>query len=78
MNLLDIMKAQRKGGKPPTLKRRRWKAEEQQRLSKELCVSCGKQPAQPSSYRCATCEGKTSIEDIRSEIERVRARILGK
>ena len=78
MNLLEIMRAQRKSGKPPTLKIRRWNAEQRQRLSEGLCVTCGKRPAQVSSYLCAACEGQTSPDDIRSEIERIRARILGK
>ena len=78
MSLLDIMKAQRKSGKPPTLKQRRWNAEERERLSRGLCVKCGKQPCQSSSYLCTSCEGETSIEDIRSEIEQLRARILRK
>ena len=78
MNLLDIMKAQRRSGKPPTLKKRRWNEEQRERLSKGLCVHCGKQSAQPSSYLCTGCEGQTSIEDIRTEIQRLRARILRK
>ena len=78
MNILDIMKAQRKGGKPPTLKKHRWNAQQRERLSKGLCVNCGNQPAQPSSYLCRPCEGKTTMEDIRTEIEHLRARILGK
>jgi hypothetical protein len=78
MNLLDIMKARRKSGKPPTITGRRWKVEEQERLSQGLCVVCGDQPAQAYSYICASCEEEDSIEDIRSEIQRLRARILGK
>lgn len=78
MNLRNILRAQRKSGKPPTLQRRRWSVEEQERLSQGLCVRCGKAPATPSSYICAACEGENSIEDIRSEIDRLRKRILDK
>lgn len=78
MNLFDIMKAQRKSGKPPTLKGRRWNKKERERLSKELCVKCGEAPCQSSSFLCGSCEGETSIEDIRTDIERLRARILRK
>lgn len=77
MNLLAIMRAQRKSGKPPTIEGRRWRAEEKERVDKGLCVACGHQPAQQSSYICAACEGQHSVEDIRSEIERLRTRILG-
>jgi hypothetical protein len=78
MNLLDIMRAQRKGGKPPTLKRRRWNAEQQKRMSKGLCVVCGEQEAQPSSFLCVSCESETTMDDIRTEIKLLRARILKK
>ena len=78
MKLLDIMKAQRKGGKPPTLKARRWKPEEKERISKGLCVACGKEPSQVSSYLCKNCEGQTTMEEIRTEIKQIRTRILGK
>ncbi len=78
MSLRNILRAQRKSGKPPTLKPRRWKAEERERLAQGLCVHCGQNPAQASSYLCAGCEGENSIEDIRSEIDHLRKRILGK
>ena len=78
MNLLDILKAQRRSGKPPTIEGRRWRAEERDRMAKGICVVCGDQPAQASSYICDVCEGEDTIEDIRSEIQRLRARILGK
>ncbi len=78
MNLRNILRAQRKSGKPPTLKPRRWNAKERERLEQGLCVQCGQNPTQPSSYLCADCEGEDSIEDIRSEIDHLRQRILGK
>ena len=78
MNLLDIMKAQRRSGKPPTIRGRRWRTEEQEHIAKGICVVCGNQPAQASSYICTDCESENSIEDIHSEIQRLRARILGK
>ena len=78
MNLRNILRAQRKSGKPPTLKPRRWKAEERERLERGLCVQCGQNPAQASSYLCTDCEGENSIEDIRSEIDHLRQRILRK
>ncbi len=78
MNLREIMRAQRKSGKPPTLKRRRWNAEQQERMSKGLCVDCGEQKAQRSSFLCASCEGETTMDDIRTDINNLRARILKK
>ena len=78
MNLLDILKAQRRSGKPPTIEGRRWRKEERDRMTKGICVVCGNLPAQASSYICTDCEGEDSIEDIHSEIQRLRARILGK
>lgn len=78
MNLRNILRAQRKSGKPPTLQPRRWKAVERERLAQGLCVHCGQHPAQASSYLCEDCEGENSIEDIRSEIDHLRRRILGK
>ena len=78
MNLRNILRAKRQSGKPPTLKKRRWSAEERERLDQGLCVTCGEQPATTTSYLCSACEGEDSIEDIRSEIDRLRKRILGK
>ena len=78
MSLRNILRAQRKSGKPPTLKKRYWSAEEKERLDQGLCVTCGAEPAAPTSYLCIACEGEDSIEDIRSEINRLRQQILGK
>lgn len=77
MNILDIMKAQRRSGRPPTVEGRRWNAEEKERIARGICVMCGSEPAQASSYLCTGCEGQDTVEDIRSEIQRLRARILG-
>ena len=78
MNLRELMRAQRKSGKPPTLKRRRWNAEQQKRMSEGLCVSCGERKAQRSSFLCDSCESETTMDDIRSDIKQLRARILKK
>jgi hypothetical protein len=76
MPLFSILNAQRRSGKPPTIEKQRW-TEIQTRLAEEgLCVSCGNHRSQPTSYLCESCEGEGSMEDIRSELQRVRNRIL--
>lgn len=78
MNFLDLMRARRKSGKTPTLEKRRWTDVEQERIAKGLCVTCGVNPSSMSSFICGSCESVTTIEDIRSEIEQARRRILGR
>ena len=72
MGYRDILRAQRKSGKPPFVKPHQWSKAEKERMAEGLCVKCGKNPASTNSYLCKDCESKDTIDDIRKEVEAAR------
>ena len=72
MGYMDILRAQRKSGKPPEVKPHQWTKIEKERIEEGLCVKCGKTSAGTNSYLCQECESLDTIEDIRQEIAAAR------
>lgn len=72
MGYMDLMRAQRKSGKPPTPKPHRWSKAEKERMENGLCVKCGEKSAGDNSYLCQDCESLDTIDDIRKEIAAAR------
>lgn len=72
MGYMDLMRAQRKSGKPPDFKPHRWSKKEQERMEQGLCVNCGEEQAGENSYLCRNCESKDTLDDIRNEIAAAR------
>lgn len=77
MKLRDLMKMQRKGGSPPTLKPQPLRPRETQYAQQGICLKCGRNPAQRTSYICAPCAGLESNDSILREIDSARSKILG-
>ncbi len=72
MGYMDILRAQRKSGKPPAVKPHQWTKNEKARIEKGLCVKCGENRAGSNSYLCQKCESQDTIDDIRKEIAAAR------
>lgn len=72
MGYMDLMRAQRKSGKPPACKPHRWSRKERERMEQGLCVKCADEPAGANSYLCSGCESLDTVEDIRREIAAAR------
>lgn len=72
MGYMDLMRAQRKSGKPPVVKTHRWSKKEQERMEHGICVRCGENSASENTYLCPECESLHTIEDIRKEIAAAR------
>ncbi len=78
MTFFSILKAQRRSGKPPSVKKHNWTDVESARAAEGICIACGNHPSPSTSYLCTRCEGEDSLEDIRSELQQIRNRILGR
>lgn len=72
MGYMDLMRAQRKSGKPPEVKPHRWSKKEQERMEQGQCVKCGDQSAGTNCYLCPDCESLDTLDDIRKEIAAAR------
>jgi hypothetical protein len=77
MNLTDILKAKRQGGKVPTMEKIGRSGLQEQRAAQGLCIECGEHPTGATSYLCGHCEGRVSLEDVRKELDGTRRRVLG-
>ena len=72
MGYMDLMRAQRKSGKPPAVRPHRWSRAEKERMGKGLCVKCAEKSAGENSYLCQDCESLDTVDDIRKEIAAAR------
>jgi hypothetical protein len=78
MKYRDLLKAAGGKNKPPTISTHNWKKEERERIDLGLCIVCGEKPSCKCSFLCRTCETKNSMEEIRSELEVIKRRVLRK
>jgi len=62
--------------KPPSLKPVRFRRKHPEDAENDICVECGDTAAQDDSFVCRECASKTSMADIRREINHIRNRIL--
>ncbi len=76
MGYMDLLRAQRKSGKPPSMTKLKLSRRQKELAAKGICIDCSDRPAEASSYLCADCQAKDTIEDIREEIKGLRAKIL--
>ena len=72
MGYMDILRAQRKSGKPPVVKPHQWSKAEKERMAEGLCVKCGENRAGDNSYLCQDCESKDTLDDIQKEVAAAR------
>ena len=76
MSYSKFLKARGKSGKPPTIEKRKLSVDEKARAAEGLCIKCGLNPAEKSSYICTACQSEDTLEDIQNEIQAVRRRLL--
>ncbi|RLD90097.1 MAG: hypothetical protein DRJ13_18325 [Bacteroidetes bacterium] len=76
MSYSKFLKAQGKSGKPPTIEKTEMSVEEKKRTQKGLCIKCGQNMAEKSSYVCTECQSEDTLEDIQNEIQALRQRLL--
>ena len=72
MGYMDILRAQRKSGKPPAVKPHQWSKAEKERMAEGLCVKCGENSAGDNSYLCQDCESQDTLDDIQKEVAAAR------
>ena len=78
MSYFDILRAQRKSGKPPTIKKNPMSDKQKQLAEQGICIKCGAEIAAKNSFVCTGCQAEDTIEDIQKEIQELRRRILKK
>lgn len=78
MSYLKLLSARRKSGEQPTMKPVELTRAQKALAEKGLCIQCGEQDADRTSYLCTDCQAKDTIEDIRDEISALRRQILGR
>jgi len=76
MSYTKFLKARNKSGKPPTIEKNQMSSEEEERAQNGLCIKCGLNRADKSSYVCMECQSEETLEDIQHEIETLRRRLL--
>lgn len=78
MSYLKLLNARSKSGRQPTMEPHRLSRRQKAWAREGTCIECGKARAGKHSYICAECEAKDTIEDIRSDLEALRRKILNK
>ncbi|MEJ2156468.1 MAG: hypothetical protein P8X96_14105 [Desulfobacteraceae bacterium] len=78
MSYLKLLHARRKSGQQPTMKPVELTSAEKALAEQGLCIQCGDQDADRSSFLCGNCQAKDTIEDIRNDISALRSKILGR
>ncbi len=76
MSYSKFLKAQGKSGKPPTIKKTQLSDEQKKQVQKGICIKCGQNMAEKSSYICTECRSEDTLEDIQNEIQALRRRLL--
>lgn len=76
MSYSKFLKAQGKSGKPPTIEKTEMSMAEKKRAQKGLCIKCGLNRADKSSYVCMECQSEDTLEDIQDEVAALRRRLL--
>ena len=78
MSILKLMNARRNSGQQPTMQPIHLSAQEKQRAALGQCIQCGTDNADTSSYICAECQAKDTIDEIRDDIKALRQKILNR
>ena len=76
MSYSKFLKAQGKSGKPPTINKTQLSNEQKIQAQKGICIKCGQNMAEKSSYVCTECQSEDTLEDIQNEIQALRRRLL--
>ncbi len=78
MSYLKLLRAQRQGGRQPTMEPNRLTRQQKGWAAVGKCIQCGTAKAGAHSYICTDCDAKDTIEDIRDELAALRRKILNK
>ncbi len=78
MSYLKLLNARSKSGEQPTMKPVELTNAQKALAEKGLCIQCGENEADRTSYLCTDCQAKDTIEEIRDEISALRRQILGR
>ena len=78
MSYLKLLNAHGRSGQQPTMKPVQLTGAQKALAEKGLCIQCGDNDAERSSYLCDNCLSSDTIEDIREDIGALRRKILGR
>jgi hypothetical protein len=76
MNYFKLLGARRRSGRVPTMAPQHWTDEQRKYAATGRCVECGGPNAGTRSYLCSECQGKSTLADIRDEIDALRRKLL--
>jgi len=72
----DLLKAQNRSGKVPSLQPDQLTPAQQELANQGMCLLCGKQPSGRTSFVCNACEAHHSLDSIQKDIKSLREKIL--
>ncbi len=78
MKITDILKLKKSNKNIPTLKTQKWNLEQKNNIKSGVCVECGKNEVEKTSFICAECESSFSSQAIEEELHSLRQQILNK
>lgn len=77
MGYFSILRAQRKSGPAPTIKKTPMSEKQKQLAEQGICTNCAEHTAAKNSFICTDCQAQDTLEDIQKEIEDLRRQLLG-